>query len=632
MSLLIGKNGFTLPLELIVSRQAILAQSGFGKSYTASVEAEEMLRNGQQIAVIDPTGAWWGLRSSVSGDGPGYSIIVFGGRHADAELEPSAGRALAAALVEHGFSAIFDLSEMETEDQVRFGADFTGELLRINQYAMHLFLDEAEVFAPQSINLAGQKISLGRVSRLVKQGRIKGIGVTMISQRASSISKDILSQVSTLVVLRLSWPSDIEAATDWMAKKVSPEFAKSVAVAVPTLPVGTAFVCSLGIAERIEIRERTTYDSGATPVPGERKSEPTVLAAIDIENLGRTVAESAKRLEENSPEYLRKRITDLERAAPAPGAGRSTVETGALKREIGQLRLALQEASAREKQLRQENLQQTSMLDAVRQALDTAPAAVLQNSAKALGGAHRARQTTPGELSKPKPSASPTKRPARQKPVESAVLPAAGALASREQTLLDTLVRLEAFGFAKPSKRHLAAFSGYASLSSGSFTTPVAALARRGLLSSDRGLVSLTGDGRARARPWERPTSEEELQAQVFALLSAGERRLMQVLLTALPHGMSRSRLAADSGYAGTSSGSFTMPLAKLLKMGFADAVDRGVVRANRVLFPDKTAVAVKAITGAAPKKVRQMQHHFHHPEHPDGRGKQAGLFMEGAG
>ncbi len=53
----IGKDGFTLPIELVTSTQAILARKRSGKSYTASVQAEELLRHKQEIATIDPTGA-----------------------------------------------------------------------------------------------------------------------------------------------------------------------------------------------------------------------------------------------------------------------------------------------------------------------------------------------------------------------------------------------------------------------------------------------------------------------------------------------------------------------------------------------------------------------------------------------
>ena len=188
MPLQIGRDGFALPIELVTSTQAILARKRSGKSYTASVQAEELLRHKQQIAAIDPTGAWWGLRSSATGEGPGFPVVVFGGDHADVPLEPHAGRMLARALVEHGFSAIFDVGLMLTDDQIRFTSEFASELLRINRTALHLYIDEADTFAPQMVESRSQKFCLGAVSRLVKQGGIRGVGVTMISQRPADIN------------------------------------------------------------------------------------------------------------------------------------------------------------------------------------------------------------------------------------------------------------------------------------------------------------------------------------------------------------------------------------------------------------------------------------------------------------
>jgi DNA helicase HerA-like ATPase len=69
---------FTLPIEAVTQTFAILAKRGVGKTYTASVMAEEMLAAGQPIIAIDPTGAWYGLRSE-------YPVVIFGGEHADVQ-------------------------------------------------------------------------------------------------------------------------------------------------------------------------------------------------------------------------------------------------------------------------------------------------------------------------------------------------------------------------------------------------------------------------------------------------------------------------------------------------------------------------------------------------------------------
>lgn len=60
---------------------------------------------------------------------------------------------------------------MLTEDQIRFTSDFASELLRINRTALHLYIDEADTFAPQLTENRGQKVCLGTVSRLVNGRR-----------------------------------------------------------------------------------------------------------------------------------------------------------------------------------------------------------------------------------------------------------------------------------------------------------------------------------------------------------------------------------------------------------------------------------------------------------------------------
>src|SRR6266571_1279755 len=80
----------SLPTDAVTQTFAILAKRGTGKTYTASVLAEEMLKASQQIVALDPTGAWWGLRS-------GYKVVIFGGEHADVPLEESAGEVVAQA-------------------------------------------------------------------------------------------------------------------------------------------------------------------------------------------------------------------------------------------------------------------------------------------------------------------------------------------------------------------------------------------------------------------------------------------------------------------------------------------------------------------------------------------------------
>ena len=107
---LVLADDFHLPLEAVTETFAILAKRGSGKTYTAAVLVEEMLKAGQTVVVTDPVGVWWGLRSSSDGTGPGLPIVILGGDHADAPLSPEAGAAAADLAAEERLSLVLDLS------------------------------------------------------------------------------------------------------------------------------------------------------------------------------------------------------------------------------------------------------------------------------------------------------------------------------------------------------------------------------------------------------------------------------------------------------------------------------------------------------------------------------------------
>lgn len=55
--------GFSLPLDVAGEAVALLGKRGSGKTNTGRVLAEELVAAGVQTVVLDPVGAWWGLRS-----------------------------------------------------------------------------------------------------------------------------------------------------------------------------------------------------------------------------------------------------------------------------------------------------------------------------------------------------------------------------------------------------------------------------------------------------------------------------------------------------------------------------------------------------------------------------------------
>src|SRR6058998_485061 len=103
MSFKISPN-LSLPRESVTSVLAFLAKRGAGKTYSASVLAEEMLKAGIPIVVIDGMGIWWGLRVDKDKKSSGLPIVVFGGEHQDLPLSPDKAKQLARAIVESNIS------------------------------------------------------------------------------------------------------------------------------------------------------------------------------------------------------------------------------------------------------------------------------------------------------------------------------------------------------------------------------------------------------------------------------------------------------------------------------------------------------------------------------------------------
>lgn len=591
--LTIGKDGFALPLDFVTKTQAILARKRSGKSYTAQKQAEQLLEHGQQIAALDPTGAWWGLRSSADGSSEGYPVVVFGGEHADAPLDPLSGAAMANALVEHGFSAIYDLGEMTADNQVIFAAAFCSELYRLNRKAMHLFLDEADVFAPQKTMGQKEDKCLHAVKRLVKMGGIRGIGCTMITQRPAVLNKDVLTQVDIITAMRMSHPQDIKPVYDWLASEVDASFAGKVRDALPSLPTGTAYIASslMGIAQRVEIAQKTTFNSGATPKPGETRVEPKVLAGIDVVKLGEEIAASVQRAKEESPEYLKQRIRELE--AEAAKGGKVDMgfieEAQAAQAELEKLREdrvgLIYRANHAEGRVRTYDAAIGRVLDAVMELHKLQTEEVDPDDVSAIEIPSpplvRATATTDGMAAARPPAVYSSQAEVRYK----VSMRHAEGITTAEQKVLDALARLEACGVSSPSKNQLAAFAGYSNPKSGGFSMPMAALVKKGYATSNNGCSSLTSEGRAHAASHPAPATSRELQQRIFDLLGDGEGRILRLLIAAYPKMIARENLADAAGYSNPKSGGFSQPVARLIELGFAEAPERGCVKAHSMLF-----------------------------------------------
>jgi len=553
---------FSFPLEFITQTQAILAIKRIGKTYTASVQAEELLKAHQQVVAIDITGAWWGLRSSADGRGVGYPILIAGGDHGDIPLEETAGHILAEAVVSERFSAIIDLSLMRKGQAHRFLADFFETLYRKNRDAMHLFCDEADFYAPQR-PWGDEARTLGAMSDIVRRGGIRGIGCTLITQRPAVLNKDVLTQCGILTCLRISHPRDMVAIREWVDVHSTREQADEMMKSLPSLPKGSAWVWAPGwpteegIFERIQVRKRTTFDSGATPKAGELQKAPKVIAEVDIKKLGAQIAATAERILENDPKALKRKIAELEKKTKA----------GALVVDETATQAAIDKAVASQARAYTEQIQVLEVHISKLNGVVSKAHAILSQTIETPKLA-----AIPAPIFTSAPISVPTRKPTPARTLSNGT---GVKLPTGEQA---TLIAVGGYsdGIARDT---ISVLTGYAKSSRDAY---IYRLRERGYVESNGSLTVITQAGiDALGSNYEPLPTGKDLQDHWMGKLPEGEKKVLAVLIEQYPRAVQRPSIDEATGYAKSSRDAYIYRLRARRLLVSAD----GGVRASEDLF-----------------------------------------------
>lgn len=251
-----------VPITAATKAFAVLAKRGAGKTYTAAVLAEEFHDAGIPFVVFDPIDVWWGLRLKADGKSKGLPVVVFGLEHADIQITKDMGRRIAQAIVNENISCVISTFGMGKAAMRHLVAEFADELLRINNTPRHVFIEEAHEFVPQRVMGDAGKC-FAAVEALVVMGRNRGIGVTLINQRAATINKDVLTQVDVLLAMRSVGPQDRKALKEWVEFHSAEGDFDAFLTSLPSLPTGEGWLWSPefmdGVFERVKIRKRETF-------------------------------------------------------------------------------------------------------------------------------------------------------------------------------------------------------------------------------------------------------------------------------------------------------------------------------------------------------------------------------------
>lgn len=302
-----------LPAESLKHHMAILGKTGSGKtSVSKAAVVEPDLTAKERVAIIDPTGAWWGLRLAADGKRPGFPAYVFGGRHADYPLLGSHGETMADVIGTTNTPAILDTSLMRTGERTKFFTDFADAILRKNDGPLRLVIDEAHVFMPQAGTRGSGAIPdmLHAGNNLISLGRSRGLRIVLISQRAAKLHKDSLTQVETLIALRLIAPQDRDAVRAWIADQADIETGKNIIAQLPRLSDGEGFVWApeSDFLKRIQFPRPITYDSSAAPT---KSASAKKLSPVDLDVLKDRLAKVDQIAKEADPKMLRAEVARL---------------------------------------------------------------------------------------------------------------------------------------------------------------------------------------------------------------------------------------------------------------------------------------------------------------------------------
>ena len=573
---------YSLPLESATQTFAIVARKRVGKTYLASVMAEEFIKAGIPIVVLDPTGAWWGLRSSADGKRDGFPVVIIGGSHADVPLTEHSGKVIADLVVDYPGNYIIDFSQTESQAAAdRFATEFAKHFYRrkeSNRFPMQLMVDEADCFMPEQ-PFPKQRAMLGAFDTIVRRGGIFGIGVTLITQRPAVLSKNVLTQAETLIALQISGIDQDAVDKHWIKRHGTPEQRAEMIGSLAGLQKGDAWLWSpswLNVFRRVRARTRETFNSSATPEVGKKVIVPKRLAPVDIAALGEKIKAAVEQQKANDPDELKKRNAELEKklkiaeSKPEKISATKTVEVSILndvdRKYLAKRLLELEMIQGNivdgGKRAEKAASEVKTQIERLFQKMPSLAKAAPFSPAPAVKAA--ARHASAPRLTVPAPSPESQREPQATQEVGKGAREVLKAIAQSQDGASDTQIGV---------------LTGYKSTSRSVFKQQLASKGfitkgGRGFLATQEGIDFLGSD-------FEQLPTGDALREHWTRTLSGGELILFQIYVKNYPNEVSNEQIGIEANYKSTSVSVFRQ---KLVARNLI-VTNRGSAKASPLLF-----------------------------------------------
>jgi hypothetical protein len=480
---------------------------------------------------------------------------------------------------------------------------FAHKLYAINDTSRMVLIEEAPELVPQRLRPDMTGV-FEAVERLVSRGRNRGIGVTLISQRAATINKDVLTQIDALFVFGVTSPQDRKALHEWVEAKAEVTLLKEFEAGIAGLQKQEAWVWAPsafkegGIFQKVRIRNFTTFHPDKTHLRrrGLLAQKPVMTDVPKIvEKLSGELAHLAKeKVDLKDVPKLHARIRQLEKDNQLMHAQLPL----RLKHEPvadikGMIKRAVDESRApMVKEMTRLNLE-IRMLRAfpakIKRAVAILTPLIAEMPDLKASGFDIDRSVNPPCIRPTVQVCEPTPRVIHgtaiinRKRTDYEVLAPEGDvhLKSGAVRMLKELASKHPIGL---TKGQLAAHTGF-SMSGGAYSSYLSNLRRAGLIEEDqKGNLRASEAGMAYMgeTPAE-PVTHEEVMAMWQRNLKSGCYRILETLVDAYPDEISYDDLAVTAGMA-SSGGGFGSYLSVLRRNGLIETHDH-VARATEAII-----------------------------------------------
>ena len=280
----IARNLAVDAVEYASRANAILGIRDSGKTYTATLIAEQLFEAGIPFFAFDPIGRWRFLRSP--GRGRGFPVVVLGGAAPDLPLTPESAPKMIRAAMQSGVSMVIDLYDVKLSkgDWRKIVRSSIETILYENEEhgggLRHVFLEEAAEFIPQRV-YDGQ--TYAAVEKLARMGGNAGVGVTLINQRAEEVNKAVLELCDNLLLHRQRGKNSLLSLRKWLeAGNVDPP--KEITDSIADLPTGEAWAWfkDVGKPVRVKVLPKQSFDPNRREMSRKHGAAPQAVNVSDF--------------------------------------------------------------------------------------------------------------------------------------------------------------------------------------------------------------------------------------------------------------------------------------------------------------------------------------------------------------